>query len=63
MPDNVIEFSTVVAVCADPDCESTEFHLLLNGFNDNWTKVVGTKCAVCGHTMTWVRAEKEEKST
>jgi len=40
------------------ECGSQHWFILVDGFNDQWNNIVGTKCAECGQIIEWVKAEK-----
>ena len=64
MNGNVIKLfkdETYYAAC--PECGGTEWLLPVNGPDDTWDKIEGTRCANpdCNFYMVWVLAEKDEK--
>ena len=52
--------SSPVAEC--PNCKSTEWYILLDGYGDNWQNLKGTECAGCGWICKWVVGEREEST-
>lgn len=56
---NLFEQYDYYAQC--PECEGTDWKLVLDGPDLSWNKIVGTMCSnpECGCMITWISAEKE----
>ena len=43
-----------IATC---QCGNGLWMLLVDGFGEEWSKIVGMKCAECGEEIAWITAE------
>jgi hypothetical protein len=52
------QFNTDGPVAKCPNCGDTRWFIRLNGFEQNWDKIIGTECFYCGFLIDWMKAER-----
>ena len=45
-------------VAACPNCDSQQWYICLDAYDDDWEAINGTECASCGYKIDWIEAER-----